>query len=422
MDFAELMARFGTALGAGLLVGLQRQYAKMQEADDLFAGTRTFALIALVGALAAFVTDEMGSPLVLVAVLAVVGVYVGMGYAVNIRGGDPGITTEIAAIITFLTGAVAAVGHLAIAAAVAVGMTTLLALKPWTERLVESIDAEDLQATLRFAVLGALILPLLPDTPLGPAPFDAASAFQIGLMVVFISGLSFLGYALIKIVGTRRGVGLTGILGGLVSSTAVTLTMAERSREAEAMKRTLALTVLLAWSIMYGRVLVEVIVINRELLPRVVLPVLVGIVVLVGWVGYIYWSDRRSRDPESDTSEFANPFRLKPAIQFGLLYGVVLIGSKAASMYLGSPGVYTGAIISGIADVDAITLSMAELSQGEASLTHDTAANAIVIAAATNTIVKGALVWFLGNHALRRLLAPAVVVTALLTLAVTFAI
>lgn len=422
MDFTELMIRFGTALGAGLLVGLQRQHAKLQEADDLFAGTRTFALIALLGAMSSYLADEMGAPLVFIAVLVVLGAYVGIGYARHIRGGDIGLTTEIAALLTYLVGAIAAAGELTIAAASAVGITTLLALKPWTERLVQSIDAEDLQATLRFAVVAALVLPLLPDEPLGPAPWDAASPFQVGLMVVFISGLSFLGYALIKVVGARRGVGLTGILGGLVSSTAVTLTIAERSREAVDLLRIMGMTVMLAWSIMYGRVLIEVAVVNRDLLSEVMIPIAAGGLILVGWALSIYWRDRHSHDPGSGSAEFANPFRLKPAIQFGLLYGVVLIGSKAASMYLGSTGVYTGALISGIADVDAITLSMAELSRGDGSVAPDTAANAIVIAAATNTLAKGAMIWFLGNRQLRRLIGPVVLITVIATLVLAFVI
>jgi uncharacterized membrane protein (DUF4010 family) len=419
MDFTELMVRFGTALGAGLLVGLQRQYAKLQEADDVFAGTRTFALIGLLGAMSAYVAQEWESAFIFIAVMVVLGAYVGISYAFHIRGGDIGLTTEIAALLTFLIGAIAAAGHLTIAAASAVGITTLLALKPWTEKLVQSIDAEDLQATLRFAVVAALLLPLLPDEPLGPPPWDAASPFQIGLMVVFISGLSFLGYALIKVVGARRGVGLTGVLGGLVSSTAVTLTMAERSREATRLLPTLAMTVMLAWSIMYGRVLVEVLVVNRDLVGEVVLPVVVGGLILIGWAAALYWRDTRQPDSDGASAEFANPFRLRPAIQFGLLYGVVLIGSKAASMYLGSTGVYTGALISGIADVDAITLSMAELSRN-GSVEPVTAGNAIVIAAASNTLVKGAMVWFLGNPRLRRIVGPAVFATVAVTLGLAF--
>src|SRR5690606_5859830 len=141
------------------------QHAKLQEADDLFAGTRTFALIALLGAMSAYVADRMGAPLVFIAVLVVLGAYVGIGYARGIGAGDIGLTTEIAALLTYLIGAIAAAGELTIAAPSAVGITTLLALKPWTERLVQSIDAEDLQATLRFAVVAALVLPLLPNEP-----------------------------------------------------------------------------------------------------------------------------------------------------------------------------------------------------------------------------------------------------------------
>lgn len=420
MDFAELMARFGTALGAGLLMGLQRQHAKFVEDDDAFAGTRTFGLIALSGALATHMATQLESPLVFATILAVVGLWIGVGYRATIGRGDIGLTTELAGLTAFLAGAIAGLGELTVAAALAVAVTTILALKPYTRRLAESIYQEDLAATLQFAVLVALVLPLLPTDPLGPPPFDAASPFNIGLMIVFISGLSFLGYVLIKVVGARRGIPATGLLGGMVSSTALTLTMAERSKTAQQLTNALAVAVLLGWTVMYGRVLIEVAVVNDALMPSVLAPVLAAGLTIAGWAAWTYRRQQTSERGTSDT-EFANPFRLKPAIQFGLLYGVILIGSKAASMYLGSAGVLTGAIISGVADVDAITLSMAELSRDGGAISHETATQAIVLAAATNTVVKGALVWFLGSRELGRLVAPAVIAAVVASLALAYA-
>lgn len=414
------MGYLGVALAIGLLVGLQRQYAKQGAHDDLFAGARSFALIGLAGGLSSILAERLGSSTVFIVGLAMVGAVVAIGYIGGIREGGLGLTTEIAAIVTFLAGALAGVGELSVAAAVAVATTALLALKPYTRAFVRRIDEADVKATLQFAVLVAIVLPVLPRAPVGPSPFDAASPFKVGLMVVFILGLSFLGYVLIKVVGARRGIGLTGILGGLVSSTAVTLTMSERSRSSAGLLRALTMAVLLAWSIMYARVLVEVGVVNADLLHDVWLPIGVAGAITLGWAAFV--SFRRRQEGEADEEErFSNPFSLGPAIQFGLLYGAVLIGSKALSEWLGATGVYLGAIASGVADVDAITLSMAELSRGRGAVSDATASNAIVLATASNTLVKGGLVWALSSPSMRRLVAPSVLLATGSSVALAFA-
>ena len=421
IEIEQSMARLGTALAVGLLVGLQRQFAKQHARDDLFAGTRTFALIGLIGGLSAIAATAFDSALVFAIGLATIGTVVTVGYVAGAREGGLGLTTEAAAIVTFFAGALAGIGQLTIAAAVAVATTVLLASKPFTERFVSNIDEADVKATLQFAVLVVLILPVLPRDPIGPEPFDAASPFKVGLMIVFILGLSFLGYVLIKVVGPRRGIGLTGILGGLVSSTAVTLTMSERSKSSAGLLRALATAVLLAWTIMYGRVLVEVGVVNADLLRDVWLPIGAGLTVTAGWAAVVSLRASISDDHDDNAERrFSNPFSIGPAIQFGLLYGVVLIGSKALSTSLGDTGVYVGALASGLADVDAITLSMAELSRGDGSVADSTAANAIVLAAASNAIVKGALVWSISSRSMRRLVVPAVLGAVVSSVALTF--
>ena len=254
----RVLARLGVALAVGLLVGFQRQFAKQGAGADLFAGARSFGLIGLIGGLGALLADRFDSVSVFAATLIVVGAVVAIGYLSGVRDGSHGLTTELAAIVTFMAGALAGIGELALAVAVSVATTALLAAKPYTRSFVSHIDQQDVEATVQFAVLVALVLPVLPRDPIGSEPFDAASPFKVGLMVVFILGLSFLGYVLIKIVGPRRGIGLTGILGGLVSSTAVTLSMSERSKSSAGLLRALAMAILLAWTIMYGRVIVEV--------------------------------------------------------------------------------------------------------------------------------------------------------------------
>lgn len=420
MDFLDVMSSLGVALGLGLLVGLQREYAKRRNHEDLLGGARTFGLIAVVGALAAIFSDLTGTYTVLATFTGGIIVFLAIGYVRTTAEGHIGMTTEVAALIVFCAGAFAGLGELPIAVAIGVLTATVLAIKPYTRQLSASIETEDVYATLKFAVVAALALPLLPDQTYGPSPWDAVSPYKVGLMVVFISGLSFIGYVLIQFVGTERGIGLTSLLGGLVSSTAVTMTLSERSRSHRSMSNLLALGVLLAWVIMFGRILVEVGVVNLGLLSSVWIPITGAGLVSGAWAAWLY---TRPGDGPADGEEvrnFTNPFRLGPAIQFGLLYGLVLIGSKALSDWLGATGIYAGAIVSGLADVDAITLSMAELSRGAGVVEDEVASNAIVFAAASNTLVKAGIVWVTGSPGIRKAVAPgalaAVVVSVALTL------
>lgn len=421
MNFIDAMTAFGVALGLGLLVGLQREYAKRRDQEDLFVGARTFALIAFVGALATMLSGFAGSPLVVAAFAIGIIVFLAIGYVSSAKEGHIGITTEIAALIVFCAGAFAGYGEAPIAVAIGVLPASVLAIKPFTRRLSASINTEDVSATLKFAVIAVLALPLLPDETYGPSPWDAVSPYKVGLMVVFISGLSFIGYVLIHLVGAERGIGLTSLLGGLVSSTAVTMTLSERSRSHHRLSNLLGLGVLLAWVIMFGRILVEVGVVNFALLPSVWLPITVGGLVATAWSGRLYLLNTAAKTEDAtDGDNFTNPFRLKPAIQFGLLYALVLIGSKGLGDWLGSTGIYAAAIVSGLADVDAITLSMAELSRGAGGLEDEVAANAIVLAAASNTVVKAAIVWVTGSPGIRKAILPGAIGTVAAALALTF--
>ena len=221
-------------------------------------------------------------------------------------------------------------------------------------------------------------------------------------MVVFISGISFLGYVLIKLVGPRRGIGLTGLLGGLVSSTAVTLSFSERSRKAPSLSRALALAISLSWTVMFVRVLIEAAVVGGRLVTVLWPPILASGAVGLLYCTFLLLSERPAGQEEV---KLAAPFELGPAIKFGLLYALILVSSKAAQMYLGDAGVYLASVVSGVADVDAITLSMARLSAA-GDLPLSTAARAVVLAAMANTAVKGGIVLALGAPGLRRAVLP----------------
>ena len=422
-----LFYRLGAALAIGLLIGLQREYASNRERDvhqddDLFAGARTFALLGILGACAGLLSDLLGTPWLLVVLVALVGVLVSLAYVLGARRGDIGITTEIAAVLTVVAGALCYYDAIAVAAALAVAITVLLALKLQTRQLARNISREDVYATLKFAVISLIILPILPREGYGPPPFDVLVPYQIWLMVVFISGLSFLGYILIQVVGARRGVGLTGMLGGLASSTAVTLTFAERSRSATQLAKPFAFAILIAWSVMFARVMVEVAALNQPLLALVWIPMTAAMLVSLAYCVYLYVT--QSDEAEHEDGDFSNPFELKTALSFGLLYAVILVAANAAKLYFGDAGVYVSAIASGLADVDAITLTMAELSQpdntGGEALDLQTAARAIVLAAASNTVVKGGIVLSAGAPSLRKAILPGLLLTLATAIGVVF--
>jgi uncharacterized membrane protein (DUF4010 family) len=227
--------------------------------------------------------------------------------------------------------------------------------------------------------------------------------YRIWLMVVFISGISFLGYILIKIVGSREGIGLTGFLGGLASSTAVTLSFSQRSQDQSSLAKPFALAITVAWTMMFARVLLEVAAINPELLRVVWLPMIAA--GLAGLVYSLYLYFAQSWEEEGSVS-FTNPFELGPALKFGLLYAVILVVARTAQIYFGETGVYFSSVLSGLADVDAITVSMAQLSASVSGIPLRTASRAIVLATMANTLVKGGIVVVLGSGSLRKAIIP----------------
>ncbi len=405
MNDADLFYRFGIALGIGFLVGLQREFSYRGSQAASFAGVRTFTLLSFSGCAAAFVADAAHSPVVLAVFFGVVGALIIASYLTTARDGDVGTTTEVAALITTLNGALCYWDMLQLAAAIAVATAVVLTAKPPLQRLVEKLTREDLVAALKFAVVTAIVLPVLPREPLGAPPFDVLVPYELWLMVVLISALGFIGYMLIQIVGPKRGIGLTGVLGGLVSSTALTLSFAQKSREDESLARPFGLAIVVAWTMMFARVLAVVAVVNRPLLVELWFPL-----TAVGAAGalygaWLYFSDRAS--PETQIS-FSNPFELGPALRFGLLYAVVLLVSRTAQMELGDRGVLLSALAAGVADVDAITLSLSELSRSGEGLSLEAAAQGVTVAAMANTALKGGIVLAAGSPTLRRRIWPAV--------------
>jgi uncharacterized membrane protein (DUF4010 family) len=405
----DLVLRFGVALAIGFMIGLQREYAFRSVERELVAGERTFALMALVGALAAMSADVIDSPIAFLGVILMVGIFTAIAYFIDAWRGQVGLTTEIAILITVLIGALCYWNYLTLAAALGIATTVLLSLKIETDQLVKALTREDIFAALQLAVISMIILPILPNESLFPPPFDVLNPFKIWLMVVFISGINFLGYISIKFIGPERGIGITGLLGGLISSTGVTLGFSERSNREQNLAKPFALAIMISWTVMFGRVLIEVGVLNLDLLTVVWIPITAAGVIGLLYCLYLHFSQRVT---ETDTLEFSNPFDLMSAIKFGLLYAVILVVARAAQLYFGNTGIFISSLLSGLADVDAITLSLSQLSQTD-ELEINIAAQAIVLAVIANTTVKGSIVLLGGAGKLKRVIAPGMVIVLL---------
>jgi len=393
--------QFGAALGLGMLIGMERE--RTQGAEQTFAGVRTFSLVALFGAIAVFAGEQSGFHWIVgLAFLAILALVVS-AYYITAKGGEIGATTEVSVLITFFVGGICAWGEVGVAGAITVVAMLLLALKGWLHNLASRIEPSDVEATLKFAIITLIILPLVPDTNYGPAGLEVINPYKTWLMVVLIAGLNFVGYILVKVLGREHGLGITGLLGGLVSSTAVTLSFSQRSRSEPHLAPVLALAILLAWTVMFFRVVVEVGVVNFSLAKSLVLGMaLMGAVSLV--ICLLLW--RRGRSTEKAEVESGhNPFELGDAIKFGGLFAVVIFVASAAQLYLGDNGLYLAGALAGLTDVDAIALSMANLAQQDPS-NSSAAARTIVIAVISNTMVKCGMTIWLGAPSLRRTMIP----------------
>ncbi len=404
----EPWQKFALAALIGLLVGLEREHSRQERETSHFAGIRTFPMITLLGCTTAMLAAENQIWLFAVGFAGMVALIL-IVYAFSAQRGDLGATTEIVALLVYLIGGLVYWDQAWLAVALGIMITVLLALRPFLHGLVAHIEREDIYATLKFSVVSVVVLPLLPDHAYGP--LEVLNPFRLWLMVVFVSAVSFSGYVAIKLLGPQRGIGLTGLLGGLVSSTAVTLGFSQRSREATPLARHFALGIVVASMTMYPRIVVEVLAFNPALAGRVWLPM--ALLTGLGLGGCVFlWRAARSR--EQGTTDFRNPFRLLPAIQFGLLFGVVLLMTRAAQIKLGDAGVYAASFLAGLTGVDPIALSMAQLAG--AGVSYQVATQALLLAATANTLAKGGLILVLGAPSLRRHALPVLGVLTLTSL------
>ena len=418
----EVMA-FVIAILLGALIGLQREYHQQHTKRQHFAGLRTFILICLFGAMCGYVSNEIVNSfsIIIVGFIAVILLAV-VSYIVSyLKYKDTTATTEVAAIIAFIIGVLCSFGLLLMATVLGIVIAAFLTFKERLHLFAKKIAQKELYAIVTFALISLVILPFLPNRNYSPmdvpvlrdilsaifnqnilSQLDVFNFYYIWLMVILVAGISFLGYILVKTLGAKKGYGLTGFVGGLVSSTAVTLSVSRESKSHKKIVFPFVLAVVIASSMTFIRMIIEVIVVNNALLKTIFIPL--GVMAVVGYVSALFLWMRKTKTKKIKEIEFKQPFALAPAIKFGLFFALIILIARVAQLVAGSVGLYFTSVLSGLADVDAITLTMSSLS-ATGKISSNVAATCIILAAASNTLVKAGIAWFLGEKKFAKYIA-----------------
>lgn len=391
----RILERLAVALAIGLLIGLERGWERRElQEGQRAAGFRTFGIIGLLGGVTAQISAHSVGLLAVVAIG--VSLFVALGYwREPSREHDVSITGLVTALLTLCLGALAGIGDLAAASSAAVVVTLLLGFKPELHSIIRKLERPELLATLRLLLISVVLLPVLPNRGFGP--WHAVNPYEVWWMVVLVALVSYVGYFAIKILGEKRGMLVTGLCGGLVSSTAVTLNFARYSRDERAVPSLLTAGIAAAAAMMFPRMLVVISAISIHLALTLAAPLIGASVWMFAAAAWFAWrAGAQSASEAVGRSGLSNPLELKTALGFGLFLAFVMFVSHGARSWMGSQGLYAVAALAGLADVDAISLSSAAmLSQGQ--VTTSVAAGATLIAAAVNTLVKPTIVVTIGS-------------------------
>ncbi len=400
-----ITSRLFIALGLGILIGLERERS---ESGGAFAGSRTFPLFALYGALIQEFFPDVFSISLVILIFPLTIAYI----AKIIFEKDIGLTTLISALLTVILGGLVTYSDQAALIAVIVGgvITALLSAKTPIHDFIEKISEKEKYAISKFIIVILVIFPLLPDEEISYL-FNLNPRF-VWLMVVFVTSLSFSAYIFSKVLGTQKGLFITGLLGGFISSTATTVSLSGRTKELPSLYKITSLSTVIACVVMFPRAIIEVIAINSSLLPYLIVPL--GLMTITGTVlaFFIYFN---LSIEEVIKPEIKNPLKIKTALIFAFIFAIVILASERANSLFGTTGVYLTAFISGLADVDAITLSLSKISS-EGTISNQVATTGIVLAAISNTMVKVSLTWILGTKKLAKLVTIILGITSLVGL------
>jgi uncharacterized membrane protein (DUF4010 family) len=397
MDQEELFRRLAVALAIGLLIGLERGWRTREESDgQRTAGLRTFALSGLLGGIFGLLST-VSSPLVLAAgVLAFAAALTAFSYLEAAAEKNFSVTTVVAGLLTFTLGAYATLGNATVAVAAAVVMAILLAMRDTLHSWVRMITWPEIRSALVLLAMSFLLLPILPSRPIDP--WQVWNPAEIWLLAILIAAVSFAGYVAVRVLGERKGIAVAAITGGLASSTATTLSFARLAREHPESDRLLSAGILLAGVMMLGRIVALAGLLKRELLAALLWPALAAVAVFLLAVTVLSISKRGS--PDAPRLQIKSPFDLGTVLWLAALIAGITLLAKLLAGSIGDAGLFMLAAVSGIADADALTLSMARLA-GE-QVPADSAAKAILIAAAVNTVSKAAIAAFVGGARLGR--------------------
>jgi len=381
------------ALLLGAIIGLERGWdAREQKSGERIAGIRTFSLTGLLGGISAVLAQEItpwAFPVLLLSVvaMAIVAYSERLDHIRNFS-----ITGMVGMTLTFCFGAIAVAVDPVMATAAAVITALILDNKEEIHGWVNKLKAHELDAALKLLLISVVMLPLLPNEAMGPG--RVLNPREIWWMVVMIASISFVGYFAMRVAGTSKGILFTGLFGGLSSSTALTLHFARQANKHPTLDAQFATGILIACGTMFPRILVYCFVINRDLLPSLIWPVVVMTILLYA-PAIVIWQRNSGANQVNQPTPGQNPLDLKSALVFGVLLTVVLLLGDFLENWLGDTGIYVLAATSGIADVDAITLSLSRMSN--TGLSMDTAVMGIVIAATANNLVKSGMAWVIGN-------------------------
>ncbi|NUP98284.1 MAG: MgtC/SapB family protein [Armatimonadetes bacterium] len=412
----EVLWRLAVALGIGLFIGLEREYSRGPDHHPRAAGIRTHALVGLLGAVVALLAS-LTSMAVLPLTLAVLALLVVASYLVTWQhhqeaegqaGGHSGVgmTSEVVILLTFVLGALVYHGRLREAVVTAGAASLILSAKAPLHGFVAALSTADWVATMKFAVITLVILPVLPNQ--GYGPYEAFNPFKIWLMVVLIGGISFLGYVLTKVIGANRGIPLTGLIGGLASSTAVTLANARRSKAEPELSPPLALATVLACVVMLPRLLLIVAALHPPLVAVLAPPFAAMLVLPLAYGLALY---RRGQRREGQQAVHANPFELHSALKFAAVFAVVTFLVKwVQASGGGQQGLYLVSFLAGLVETDAIVVAMAQQAQAVTTPLAE-AARAIVLAAIANSLLKGVMAAALGSWRMAKHVLAALVLS-----------
>ncbi len=392
----EFVIRLIVTTGIGLLIGLEREYEAIVSKESIFAGIRTFIILTLIGFVGAGLSFLI-SPWIFSVVLIGAIILIGISYWITATRGEIGGTSEVTAILAVLLGGLTFLGYVDLSLMIMVIVLVLLSSKAKLQFLIGKISKEELFAFIRFVVIALLIFPFLPDKTYGP--FDVFNPHEIGLVILLISGLGFLGYVMMRIFGADKGIFLTGIIGGLVSSTMVTWVFSKKSKELPSLSSSCATAIFAACTIMVIRVMVWVFIFNNTMAPGLIIPFGIVFLVTMGVTMYYYFIDKRRAKVDA-AIPLGKPLNLGTALFFGVVFVTVLFIVAYANEYFGEKGICVTSGIAGLSEVDAITISVLKLAN--VSISKLTAQNAILLATVSNTIVKIVIALWTGSAELRK--------------------